>query len=375
MVSASPTTSATPPVGTHSVRFDGDKATVFNVELFCGYDAAIDGDDESMKRYGPAKLDEIVARTRQFVDRGQIPQLVVLHDRPGEPAAEECVGRAMNLRIEQRGETKYIVGDLECSRDFFDAQIRTNRLPRRSAEIWDDGYMSEIALLGRDTPRRPLPDTHYGRDGKTGGKRRFTRDIGHETQFGESGPGAGNVYIPSAGTPRKEDDDMSDIDWKTRCEKAETELAALRSKHERDGDKETHAREIASLRGERDQMARDLADLKAQGARDKFARDVEALVRDGYAIPEKHRAALVDELVASDKPDDKLARWRETFARKPVGVVLPSGASRFEPASDASSIDVKKASEEAVRLSASDPSKTYAEHFARLTGKTTHAGK
>ena len=86
----------------------------------------------------------------------------------------------------------------------FDRYLASNRYPRRSAEIWEDGHLSEVALLGRETPARPLRDTKFTR---TGEKKVFNRP----TTFAMVSPGSANTYVPDGSDEQEEYNKMPDM--------------------------------------------------------------------------------------------------------------------------------------------------------------------
>jgi hypothetical protein len=162
-------TMAQPPIrGSHTVEaLGGDKVRIRDLELFLAFDPSIDpDDDEEIKAFGPEQIDEVLAKTRAYMDRGTNPKLVVQHESEDHETDPTAVGDVVAVRKKQIHGTTGISGDVEMSRGDFEALIASNRYPRRSAEIWPDGFMSEVALLGRHTPRRPLPDTKFAQRGE-----------------------------------------------------------------------------------------------------------------------------------------------------------------------------------------------------------------
>jgi len=184
------------------------KVCIRNLELFMGFDPSIDSDeDETMQQYDNRKVASIAKRTNQFIARGSRPKLVIEHEKEGKEAVPAAVGDITTVRYEDRNGVGYIVGDVEMSQPLFDKLLGNNAFPRRSAEIWKDDHLSEVALLGRDTPRRPLPDTKFG---KNGNKVVFERPMGslrvsldNKVRNAETGVGGGsNTFVPTAGTQR-----------------------------------------------------------------------------------------------------------------------------------------------------------------------------
>lgn len=177
----------------HEVTEAEDKATLHRVELFMAFDPAIDDgeNDPELKRFDNERLKNIVRTTRAHMARGSYPQVVILHEKKGDEP-KSAVGRIPAINYEERNGVGYIVGDMEINKPIFDKLIATNAFPRRSAEIWSESnHLSEVALLGRETPRRPLPDTHFARQGK--------KITCSKSNFDMVGTGGGlNTYVPTA---------------------------------------------------------------------------------------------------------------------------------------------------------------------------------
>lgn len=176
----------------HRITENGDKIVIHDLEVFAAYDPAIDGDhDEELKSFDNDRVQSIVQSTQRYMQKGSFPRLVVMHERDGnEPKAS--VGRFTKINYQERNGVGYIVGDCEVERSAFDRLLATNAFPRRSAEIWQDhNHLSEVALLGRETPRRPLPDTHFTRKGK---RVTFSRPLRFD--MGTVGGGI-STFVPS----------------------------------------------------------------------------------------------------------------------------------------------------------------------------------
>jgi hypothetical protein len=197
-------------MASHTIEKSGEgRVRIKNLELFMGFDPSIDSDDdESMKQYDNGRVKDIVQRTGKFIKRGSRPKLVIEHEKDGKTTRPEAVGDITSVRYEERNGVAYVVGDVEMPKEAFESLLATNAFPRRSAEIWKDNHLSEVALLGRDTPRRPLPDTQFT---KQGSKMVFERPLGvvalsidSKDSFGEMvGVGGGlNTFIPTADSKR-----------------------------------------------------------------------------------------------------------------------------------------------------------------------------
>ena len=345
----------------HTVSEDGDKITIERVELFMAFDPSIDDGeaDPELKRFDNKRLKEIVASTRKHMARGSFPRLVIMHEKDGKEP-KSAVGRFPTISYEERDGIGYIVGDMECPLDIFNRFIATNAFPRRSAEIWSgSNHLSEVALLGRETPRRPLPDTHFTRKGEKITCSKSNHDL--------VGAGGGlNTFVP---TTTKEEasmassDDMreeleamkcaiSDLsnmmkkkfadDSDDKDEMAEDDDEMKDEMAEEDGqvhiDIESHdveagededeaesvvaSRSTYALRSENARLKSRFARLEAELKREKFEREVEIMEQEGYRIPDSQRAALVGQLQASRNPVELLESWRDLFARDPIGTKI-----------------------------------------------------
>jgi hypothetical protein len=283
-----------------------------------------------------------------------------MHERDGnEP--KSSVGRFTKIRYEERNGVGYIVGDCEVERNVFDRLLATNAFPRRSAEIWQDqNHLSEVALLGRETPRRPLPDTNFARKGAPV---TFSRNLRFD--MGTVGGGLSTFVPDTKGNNMADDNDLrkevaslraaleemknskgkyaADEDEKDEMA-ADDMLTQQFAEEEGDGDgvhididshegeeeeEEDKALFPASRRGSADvfamrrenaRMARELATMRAELAAEKFSRELDAMEQDGYRIPAERRPRLIADLAASRDPADLIDTWRDLFARDPVGV-------------------------------------------------------
>lgn len=366
----------------HRISDAGDKVVIHDLEVFCAYDPRIDGDhDDELTRFDNERVREIVSSTSQYMNRGSYPRLVVMHERDGnEP--KSSVGRFTKIAYQERDGVGYIVGDCEVERSVFDKLLATNAFPRRSAEIWQEqNHLSEVALLGRETPRRPLPDTHFVRKGD---RVTFARSLRFD--MGTVGGGL-STFVPGTKETNMADDDIRGEMAAMRC--ALDELNAAFKKRfaededekiessEREGEKETmeaddmiaaqfsddESEEFAempeevhidigshdgapdeievededeedaifpasrpgradvfALQRENAKMRRELAGIKAELAREKFSRELDAMEQDGYRIPADRRPRLIAELAASRDPAALIDTWRELFSRDATGV-------------------------------------------------------
>ena len=359
----------------HAITENGKNVVIHDLEVFCAYDPAIDGDtDPELQKFDNDRVRDIVESTRRYMSKGSMPRLVVMHERDGnEP--KSSVGRFVDIRYEERDGVGYIVGDCEVERPVFDRLLATNAFPRRSAEIWSEqNHLSEVALLGRETPRRPLPDTHFTRRGEV---IRFSRALRFD--MGTVGGGL-STFVPST----KEKNMAMDYDKEIAALKASMdEMKSMMKKQFGEGESEEKKDEMAAddmlteqfaeeagegdgvhididsheeegeeketemamfpasrrgsvdtfaIRRENARMKRELSELRAEFSKEKFGRELDLMEQEGYRIPASQRPRLIAELTASRDPAAVIESWRELFSRDPIGVridmsraTVPSG--------------------------------------------------
>lgn len=336
----------------HEVVKSGNLVVIRNLELFAGYAPAIDDPaDSDIKKYDRNAVARVIKRTNAFIRMGQHPRVVVMHSRSDGKEPPESIGRVLNVRLMERGGIDFIVGDVEMRHDEFDQYVASNAYPRRSAEIWNDGLMSEVALLGRDTPRRPLPDTQFSRD-KT-----HKRSVHGRMLFATAGPS--NTFVPSFDGKEKVEmatgandtvmdekvDEKQDFaaafkglhDEMCKCnarlekmEKAvygedDEEVADDETKEPEDSGESTEGddknrRSYHQKYGVKSAMGRRIADLEGQLKAEKYGRVVDQMAVDGYTAARNMKDDLVAELCGCGDPEVKLKMWRVAFKRDGAGV-------------------------------------------------------
>ena len=368
----------------HTVQDDGEKIKIERVELFMAFDPAIDDGeaDPELKRFNNERLKSIVRATRAHMARGSFPQVVVMHEKNGDEP-KSAVGRIPTINYEERNGIGYIVGDMEVNKPIFDSLIATNAFPRRSAEIWaESNHLSEVALLGRETPRRPLPDTHFAREGK--------KITCSKSNFDLAGVGGGlNTFVPAT---TKEEASMASEDYREELEAMKNaigELADMMKKkfgedeseankdemsaktitdmdykdenaedgvhidigsHEGapdsidlDGEEEEEviaSRKTAySLRMENARLKSRMSRLESEIKREKFEREINIMEQEGYRIPESQRDNLVASLMTSNDAVGLLESWRDLFARDPIGTKIDMSRAALPRSVDVSDID------------------------------------
>lgn len=391
----------------HNIVDNGKTVTIRDLEVFCAYDPQIDGEhDPELKKFDNERVQEIVENTARYMAKGSMPRLVVMHEKDGnEP--KSSVGRFTALRYEERGGVGYIVGDCEVEKPIFDKLLATNAFPRRSAEIWaEQNHLSEVALLGRETPRRPLPDTHFTRQGE---RITFARTLRFD--MGTVGGGQ-STYVPGT-----KETNMADYDKEIAALKASMdEMKSMMKKQfgevEKDEEKEemaaddmlteqfaeendegdgihididSHGEEMEeeeeenamfpasrpgkvdtfAIRRENARMTRELNSLKAEMQREKFSRELDIMEAEGYRVPAAHRPRLIAELSASADPVGTLEAWRDLFARDPMNVRIDMSRASLPASTD---IDTKQVSD-LVREFAGKPEEFKKAINSRLKGR------
>jgi len=350
--------------GSHEVIDSGDKVTVRRVELFMAFDPTIDDGeaDPELRKFDNDRLRSIVQHTRKHMARGSFPRVVIMHEKDGKEP-KSAVGRIPAIAYEERNGVGYIVGDMEMGKGIFDKLIATNAFPRRSAEIWSESdHLSEIALLGRETPRRPLPDTHFAHSGD--------KIVFSKSNHDLAGVGGGlNTFVPAeikeeasmaSDDIRKEMEamkcaisDLADMMKKKFADPADEKVTAEAEEEadvhidigshdaeapgatadiegaeaeEEDGEEEVLAmRETYSLRSENARLKARFARLESEMKREKFSREIDQMAAEGYRIPEAQRDNLIAQLDAARDPVSLLESWRELFSRDPIGTKIDMG--------------------------------------------------
>ncbi|QDP54669.1 MAG: hypothetical protein Tp1124DCM412911_5 [Prokaryotic dsDNA virus sp.] len=402
----------------HQVSENGDKVTIHDLELFVGHIPGFDADDSGMEDLDDEAIEKIISRTKAHMSAGSNPKLVMLHQEEGKDCPPEALGDIVNIGrkdiyINTGDGENYsgpgIVGDVVMSKSDFEEYISSNRFPRRSAEIWKDGHMSEVALLGRETPARPLRDTRFA---KTGEKSTYTRPV----TFSEVAPGGSNTFVPGmAGSDKKEhemaeendgrltiehDGDDKDLIAKLRAEndtlredleqlkmqlngddeddemmmgmeedeemksgKAHYEEMEAEETHydedEEEEDKEMFSRirrtkngkevvaRFKKLKSQRNAYRKVARGLGLKLRKAKFSKELDALQAAGYRV-RGHRDHMMNELLATKDVEAKLKFWRATLKKNPIGKRLNMTDARVNGKTEYSAADRKSASDRAV---------------------------
>lgn len=379
----------------HRITDNGDKVVIHDLEVFCAYDPKIDGDSDSeLKAFDNSRVRDIVSSTNRYMAKGSYPRLVVMHEKNGDEP-KSSVGRFTKVAYQERDGVGYIVGDCEVERSAWDKLLATNAFPRRSAEIWQEhNHLSEVALLGRETPRRPLPDTNFTRKGASVS---FARNLRFD--MGTVGGGL-STFVPTTQKDKAMNDDLreemakmraemdemresfkkrfaEDEDEKDEMEMDDDELLNAYEREENDDEKtemeaddfltqqfaeeegdgdgihidiDSHGEEeeedevfpasrlgradVFALRRENRRMQREIAQMRAELSAERFSRELDAMEAEGYRIPADRRPRLIAELAASRNPEDLIDSWRELFARDPMGVRIDMSRSALPKGND-----------------------------------------
>jgi hypothetical protein len=305
--------------GSHRVTDKGDRVVIHDLELFSGFDPAIDVGDAEMREYDAAKVRAVVARTQQFMARGQNPRIVLRHDRPGRNVEPDSRGEVTSLKAVERGQTVEVLGDVEMARSDFDALIASNRYPRRSAEISKvDGHMANVALLGREPPRRPIRDTRFSREDQFD-----VFEAVEVTTFGTDQP-----YVPEfKGKASKKDKHMEEIE-RLREENAGLKAQLASVKCEKDGAFADFERRSADFEAERKAASDRIAALECAQRTTECEREIDQMEKDGYAVAGEVRKALVAQLQAAPDRAAAVTAFRSICRKVEPGRPLTFAAER-----------------------------------------------
>jgi hypothetical protein len=231
-----------------------------------------------------------------------------------------------------------------------------------------------VALLGRETPRRPLPDTHFSRKGQ--------KITCSKSNFDLAGVGGGlNTFVPAS---TKEEASMASDNIREEIEAMKNaigDLTAMMKKKfgeaesddskdemaeeadekdemaEEDGqvhiDIESHdveapeeeeaeeviaSRSTYSIRAENARLKARMGRLEAEIKREKFAREIDLMEQEGYRIPEAQRDNLVAQLQASRDPVSLIESWRDLFARDPIGTKIDMSRASLPRSADVGNV-------------------------------------
>ena len=400
----------------HRITEDGNKVTIHDLELFVGHIDGFDDDDGDIKDLDEKKIYEIIEKTKKHISAGSNPKLVLMHQDENGNSPTESIGDIVNIHSKpikincsegDNYEGAGIVGDVEMNKDDFQKYLASNRYPRRSAEIWEDGHLSEVALLGRETPARPIRDTKFTRQGA---KKVFHRPA----TFEMVSPGGSNTYVPS-GTEQKEEYDMPEADHilegeeqvlmrKLRAENAtlndeltklKAELAELKpdeekeeysdeeidemmdsdeycydcdddekDKYNEDEEDEDLKKEFSKLRKTKNgnKLVNKYAKMKRQRniykkratvlsnnvRKQKFNRILDQMISQGYLGIKKHRDIMLKELMNTSDTVGKVQFWKSTMKKVPFGKKLHTKNTRQRTKVNFSGEQRKMASDAAV---------------------------
>jgi len=404
----------------HRITENGEKVIIHDLELFVGNIDGFDDDDSDMKDLDSEAIDNIITKTKRHMSAGSNPKLVLMHQDDNGNSPTESVGDILNIHAkpikivcgkDEEYEGAGIVGDVEMNQKDFKKYLASNRYPRRSAEIWEDGHLSEVALLGRETPARPLRDTKFTRQG--------TKKVFHRpSTFDMVSAGGSNTYIPN-GSDEKEEYVMPNADTilegeeqvlmrKLRAENAtlNDELTKLKAQLSEldsvdEDDKEEYEEDMnpselddmmdseeycvdedeekkefmedeededmksefskmrktkggskmlkqyAKVKKQRDIYKKRALSLASGVRKQKFSRALDQLASLGYRV-KQHRKVMLQELMDSKDPVAKIKFWKQTMKRIPLKKTLNTENTRQRTKVNFSVDQKKKASQNAV---------------------------
>lgn len=340
-----------------------DRVVIRDLEVFAGYDPTVDDPkDRRMRKYDADGIARVVAKTRDMMNRGQRPKLILGHNPDEEDGIERpVIGDIINVKKIDIGGVPGIAGDVEMTREDFEAYLKSNRFPRRSAEIYADGFMSEVALLGSRTPARPIRDTKFSRGESRVEVEKFAREFA-PSRFADPTPtshvgGIGSVSIPSSSTRKSQmakstkrtytadpDDDKEPTtldEAKEQNRKLKAKLKAMcdedAEKNSRSSDGTDDDDDVAAIRRERDTFARRLDEMhsalestQSDLIREKYGRRLDADVASGFQVgDEKRKAAILDRVARASDPEDEYTFLKSMWSRGPVNTVIDTRGMRL----------------------------------------------
>ena len=295
------------------------------LELFCGFDPDTDPPGSPTEKYDATLVRKVVESTQKFIAKRQHPRLILGHNavenlNTGKPA----IGNVVAVYYEDRDGVGFILGDVEMSREDFDTYIASNRYPRRSAEIWSKQLkLSEVALLGSETPARPLPDTQFNQSDEPGDREVFSQAAEHVVFSGFTGVGPSSM-------PPKGNEDMDDLE---KSKKAFSDLEAERDelkkklkKYQEDEKKKDEAEKNSAA--EKEKFAAEIQALTERAdaaekaaATERYTRLIDQAEREGFSFGD-NRDAVLDRIVCSADPDEELKFMKSIATRVPANVVI-----------------------------------------------------
>lgn len=324
-------------VGSHSVDTAGDKVTIKAVPLFCAYHPQFDAaDNKGIRYYSNERTSEIIRNTKARIRRGQYPRVVLRHDRPGRIVDPTAIGRVSDVWEMIEDDVVYMYGNLEVSRSAFDAHILTDNYPRRSAEFEPStlDFLTNVALLGREAPGRPLPDTRFAFESSQISLERpltpirFRREPTSDHEFSGIGGGA-NTYIPGPTKDKHMDDTIKAIHesigsmqktihesferFEGRIAKLESYCSDPKNMHDSDGDGA-------------DDTAVDAGETKRRGRPPKKASDPNFVPRSQFdALSTRLDEEQEKNAALHERVSDFEIKWRRAAATQLVDNAINQG--------------------------------------------------
>lgn len=295
----------------------GDKVVIRDLGLFCGFHRKFDKPDSRLAKFDRRKIDEIVAHTAERMRIGQFPQVIERHTGK-DGARPECCGRVVSVRADHTADASYVRGDVEMSRSDFEERVKSNRWTRRSAQVWPDGHFSEVALLGNETPARPLEDTHFEREGEA-----LELAMEGAVHFDTSSAPTVPELLPAKKGKRRKDDSMDEDTDKVVAQK-DAEIGALTRQRDdfqkaNEGLRSDFEKAQAAWASERADFEKRLKAMEDESKRLDCEKILGELERDGYAYGGDIRAQMFDRLMAAPDRAKEAAWIRATGRKVPLG--------------------------------------------------------
>lgn len=297
----------------HRVDHDGSDVIVRDVEHFIEYDETFDGSRN--KALTSEYVAQVYEGTQARITAGSSPRIVVGHDFKNERPA---VGKLENFRLGKVRGKSAIISDVRMSREDFEFYLASNRYPRRSAEIVNDKYIAQVALLGSSAPGRPLPDTHFSSD--------------DEAQVFECQATVA-TFAAVAEPETHEVTEMPDDQLNEQIEAKDARIAELEAElAKRDEQTESFSTQISELKTWAEEG---FAKRDEEAIRNK----IEVFKRDGYGVPDGDRLKqIIDRCVKADDPAAELTFYAEMWP-KPGEATEVDTSGATVPGTDAESVD------------------------------------
>lgn len=324
--------------GSHRTSEKDGVVTIHRLEVFSGFDATIDNakNDPEIATYDVAKTRKLFDNTVAMMERGQLPQVVERHDKPGRVVSPHSLGNTPKLYFEERGGVGVILSDAQMKTADFEKYLASNQYPRRSAEInTQDLRIHQVALMGREAPRRPLPDTRFMLN-ESDGVSLLSSEVPTLTNFEAMLPCPPELASKNGKKKKSDKDKDEHMADNESIEALRAEIAALTTTvTSLQSQKATMLNERDTAIASATKASNDrIATLEATNVQMECERLVDQMERDGFAFGADVKKEMVAELAASPDRAKTHSRMRQ-IGRKLEFNELPAhlrGAPNGAPA-------------------------------------------